>query len=384
MLGVAIGIASVTAILSLGTGASQIVGSQVDELGGNIAVIRPLTSADNPISQLTQLQSPNSFTASTLTESDVRHLNDIDHVSGVAPIMMLTGAVRGDSIAPNSTKIIATTPELELVNNLGLQHGQFLDSQLNPNTAVIGAQASVYLFGTENSIGKQVNIRGKNFTIIGILKRTNTPINYNNVDFDDAVFISSESGKSLNRGVVQIQQINIRSDSVEHLQDVVVNAKKQLLINHLQQADFAILTGQQIAQPTSQLFYTIAGVTTAIAAISLLVGGIGIMNIMLVSVAERTREIGIRKALGASNSDIVWQFLIESLALSIGGGVLGFIGGYTIAFILSTFLTFDPSINWFIPAAAFALSLIVGGIFGLYPAIRAARKDPINSLRQYD
>jgi len=145
-----------------------------------------------------------------------------------------------------------------------------------------------------------------------------------------------------------------------------------------------VLSGEQIAQPTNRLFSIIAGTTTAIAAISLLVGGIGIMNIMLVSVAERTREIGIRKALGASNGDIVSQFLIESLSLSIGGGIGGYIVGYVLAFGISTFLPFDPLFNWEIAAVAAVVSLVIGTLFGLYPAIRAAQKDPIDALRQYD
>jgi ABC-type antimicrobial peptide transport system permease subunit len=108
------------------------------------------------------------------------------------------------------------------------------------------------------------------------------------------------------------------------------------------------------------------------------------MNIMLVSVAERTREIGIRKALGATNGDIISQFLIESLALSIGGGITGYIAGYILAFVISTFLTFDPLFNWEIAGTALVVSLVIGTLFGLYPAIRAARKDPISALRQYD
>jgi ABC-type antimicrobial peptide transport system permease subunit len=188
----------------------------------------------------------------------------------------------------------------------------------------------------------------------------------------------------MNQGVLQIQQINVRSDSIESLNQVIIEINKTLLKNHLNQADFTVLSGEQIAQPTNQLFYAIAGMTTAIAAISLLVGGIGIMNIMLVSVAERTREIGIRKALGASNYDIVAQFLIESLALSLGGGALGYILGYLVAFGISTFLTFDPIFTWQIAGIAIGVSLVIGTLFGLYPAIRAARKDPISALRQYD
>jgi len=212
----------------------------------------------------------------------------------------------------------------------------------------------------------------------------NDPINYNQVDFDSALIMSLESGKLLNQGIAQIQQINIRSDSITNLDQIIIDINKQLIANHAGEHDFSVLSGEQISRPTNQLFYAIAGVTAAVAAISLLVGGIGIMNIMLVSVAERTREIGIRKALGATNSDIASQFIIESLAIGIGGGIGGYIIGYLLAFGISTFLTFDPVINWQIAVVALGVSTITGTFFGLYPAFRAARKDPIDSLREYN
>ncbi len=384
MLGVAIGITSVTAILALSAGAGNIVSSQIANLGGNIAVVRPTTTTIDPLARLTQFQTPNGYAASTLTDTDLTYLSQLPHVQAVAPIIVLGGAIRGESTAPSGSTIIASTPALATTSNLTVREGQFLDDNLNPNTAVIGAQLSVNIFGTEESIGRSVNLRGTTFTIIGVLKRQNMPINYNSVDFDNAIIINELSGRQINQGNIQIQQINIKSDSVQNLPSVVVAGNKLLLKTHLGQADFSILTGKAIAQPSGQLFYTIAGVTTAIAGISLLVGGIGIMNIMLVSVTERTREIGIRKALGASNGDIVWQFLIESMALSIGGGIMGYIMGYVAAFGISLFLTFDPVLNWQIAVTALAISVVTGALFGIYPAARAARKDPIRSLRQYD
>lgn len=384
MVGITIGVASVTTILALSGGASKIVGDQVEALGGNIAVIRPGLVSDTPLEDLAQFPGQQRFSASTLTENDLETLKEIKDVEYVAPLMVLTGGVKADNKAPNNTPIVATTPELAFISNLETRQGQFLDPSLNPDTAVIGPQLSIDIFGTEESIGKLVNIRGRLFTVIGVLKRTNNPINYNGVDFDSAVIISQESGRLLNQGSLQIQQINMRSKSVDSLDQVIIDANKALLRSHLNEVDFSILSGDQIAQPTNRLFHAIAGTTAAIAAISLLVGGIGIMNIMLVSVAERTREIGIRKALGASNGDIVYQFLIESLALSIGGSILGYIIGYVVAFGISTLLPFDPVISWQIAGVALGLSLIIGTVFGLYPAIRAACKDPISALRQYD
>lgn len=384
MLGVTIGVASVTAILALSSGASKVVSDQVDQLGGNIAVIRPGSSTTDPLTNLTQQSSVNhNYSASTLTENDLALITAIAHVHTIAPLMILSGPVKADSSAPAGTPIVATTPELASITQLPIDKGQFLDPTVNQNTAVIGTQLSIDIYGTEDSVGRKIDIRGTSFTIIGVLKRLNNPINYNNLDFDKAVIINLDSGKLLNQSIAQLQQIDIRATSVADLDQVIIDTNKTLLQSHSGLTDFSVLSGTQISQPTSQLFYAIAGVTAVVAGISLLVGGIGIMNIMLVSVAERTREIGIRKALGATNGDITWQFLIESLAISIGGGVSGYLIGYGAAFAISTFLTFNPVLNWQIAAVALGISLIMGTIFGLYPAFKASRKDPIDSLREY-
>lgn len=383
MLGVTIGIASITTILALSTGASKVVSDQVDALGGNIAVIRPGAPQANPLSNLAQAKTSREFAASTLTEYDLRTIKSVNHVSGMAPLMILSGSVKGDQTAPENTPIVATSPSLSTITNLTIQSGQFLDTTVNPDTAVVGPQLAVNIFGTEDAIGKTLTIRGKTFTVIGVLKRMNDPINYNQVDFDNAVIIGINSGKAINQNIAQIQQIDISSSSITDLNQIIIDTNKALLANHHNEHDFSILSGSQISQPTSQLFYAIAGVSAAVAGISLLVGGIGIMNIMLVSVAERTREIGIRKALGATNNDIAAQFIIESLAISIGGGISGYILGNALAFVVSTFLTFDPVINWQIAVIALGISIFVGTFFGIYPAIRAAHKDPIDSLREY-
>lgn len=383
MLGVTIGVASVTAILALSGGASKIIDRQIDSIGGNIAIIRPGT-LKNSMDNITQPQPNHDYATSTLTEEDVTQLSVIKHVKSTAPIMVLTGTIKADSIAPEDSPIVATTPQLAEISGLKTRVGQFLDDEIAQNTVVLGKQLSINIFGTESSLGGTLTIRGRSFIVVGVLAAVNKPISYNLVDFDNAAIISLRAGKSLNTGIAQIQQIDIQADSVSDLNQVVLSAKKTLRANHMGEEDFSILTGDNISRPTSQFFYTLTGVTTAIAAISLVVGGIGIMNIMLVTVAERTREIGIRKALGASNNDIAWQFLIESLAISVCGGIIGYLVGYIVAFLTGDYLTFTPVVNWQIATAALTISIAMGTVFGLYPALRAARKDPIVSLNRHN
>lgn len=380
--GVAIGIASITVILSLSAGVVKIINGQVESLGGNIAVVRP----NAPQKRLNDLSNPavqQAFSTSTITEKDANDIRSIPGVAAAAPLMLINGTVGSKDGKTKVGTVVASTMDLPETVDLPVASGQFFDDMTDEQTAVIGAQLSIDTFGTEQSLGKTLNVRGKTFRVIGVLERLNDPINYTTIDFDRAVIITLESGKAFHEGMAQIQQVNVRAETVAELPGVVTAMKKTLDTNHLGEADTVIMQGEQIAMPTNQFFRGITTVMVTIAAISLIVGGVGIMNIMLVGVAERTREIGLRKAVGASSGNIVSQFLTESLLMSAVGGLIGYVGGYVIAFIISMFLTFDPAFTWQIAVLAFGTALLVGGLFGLYPAIRAARKDPIESLRHY-
>lgn len=384
MLGIGIGVASITLILSLSSGATKIINDQVEALGGNIAIIRPGSNVGAPRIDEITAPSNQAFATSSLTEKDIKSIQSIPNVESVAPLMIIGGSVKSTDSAPTQTTVVATNPDLITMSNLEIRDGQFIDSVTTRDTAVIGTQLSIDLFGTDQSVSRTFTIRGQTFTVIGVLKASKNPINYNNIDFDRAAIVSLESGKSFNQGMAQIQQINIKASAVEKLPGVLRTVDERLGNNHSHEKDYTIVSGKDVSRPASQFFYTFAATMTAVATVSLVVGGIGIMNIMLVGVAERTREIGIRKSLGASYGHIITQFLIESLAMSVGGGIIGYIFGYLLAFIVSrSLLTFDPVFSWEIAAITLGISAIIGTIFGLYPAIRAARKDPIEALRQY-
>ena len=384
VLGVTLGIACITAIMSLSHGISSIVNDQVQQLEGNIAVIRPGTAEkDRGIDKVISGLTSQSFTATAFTERDYKAVRDTDEVILSAPLMAVGGSVTSNEEKLNNVPIVATTPELAEISNFKVAEGGFIDSVANNNTAVLGQQASIDLFGTDLSIGKTLLIKTQRFTVIGVMKELKDPIHYNNFDANRSIFISLEAGKSLNQGIAQIQQINIKAENKESLPKATDNAFIAMRESRSGEEDFSVLSGESISRPTNELFTLIQATAYAVSAISLLIGGIGIMNIMLVGVAERTREIGIRKTVGASNYHITLQFLIESLLMSTLGGVFGIITGFTMAFVISLIIPIVPGFDWNIPLTALGISVGIGTLFGLYPAVRAARKNPIEALRQY-
>lgn len=381
ILGIAIGIGSITAILALGQGLTHLVSHQADLAGEKIAVVRPSMKTTS-ILDFANPMPPHTYSTSPLTERDMTELEKIEGIDTIVPLMTISGSVRSSQANPAISSILATTPDFVETTDMPMRDGQFFDESSSNDTAVIGRELSLDLFGTDDTVGKVFTIQGQRFTVIGVLKQQNNPINYNNVNFNHAAIVSFASGKLFNRGVAQIQQLNIKTADETSAAALKSDIAKLLKANHNDEADTIVLTGAEVAAPANRLLQLISAVMTAVAAISLVVGGIGIMNIMLVGVSERTREIGLRKAVGASSVSIVTQFMVESILLSLAGGLLGFIAGYTLAFVVSLFLPYDPVLSWYIVALAGGLAVGVGTLFGVYPAYKAAQKHPIESLRR--
>ena len=382
-LGIAIGVASIILILSLMGSISNLIKSQTKEIGADLIVVRPNTTKDSLTNIVEELTSANSFQKSNLSIGDVSTIKKVENVAAVAPIAISTNTVDSEKNNFESVPILGTNCDFIKIEPLALRYGAFLTENNEENSVVLGHTLSLALFNTINStVGKTVTIMGEKFMIVGVLDEVDRSINFDNVDFDNSLIMNIKSLDKIT-GSTQIQQINVKAANTDSLETISNNIKDALVNQKLGDKNFSVSYGDGITHPASNLFTIISGMLATVAAISLIVGGIGVMNIMLVSVAERTHEIGIRKAVGASSRNILMQFLFEALILCTLGGIFGLILGYIFAFLLSIVTPFSPYISWEIIAVTFLTTIIIGIVFGIYPALKAATKNPIDSLKHY-
>ena len=379
--GVTIGVAGITATLSLVSGATSFLGNQVAESGDKIMLVRPsaqISSSDVLLSDLQNIES-----IEPLTEHDFKALSEIGETA-IASMSLARVDLRpgNDDGTVKSATLVGTNPSLLPIAGLEMFDGEFIGPGSGANSLVLGHQLAIDMFGTEHAIGSLVHARDVSFTVIGVMKPTKEAVGYLGVDFNNSAIVTDAAIRPFTQGVAQIQQVVIQVENSDELSSITQQAKESLLKSRYGEENFAILTSQEVIAPSSQLFSNMSIAIGVIAGISLLVGGIGIMNIMLVNVAERSREVGIRKAIGATSGDIVSQFLIESAIVGLLGGVFGYALGMTSAFILGMHLPFTLVVEWQTAALAIGVSVVTGIIFGIYPAVTASRKHPIEALYQ--
>lgn len=381
-LGIAVGVASIILIMSLMGSINNVISKQVKSMGADLIIVRPAQHVDAVESVIDGLTASNRYMTSNLTLQDANVIAALDGVAGVAPIAAGVATLKTDERTIPTANVIGTNEELAKVQNLTLNSGTFLSQKIE-NSAVIGKNLSLQLFGTgTEAVGKTFMMGEEKFIVVGLLEEVEDPINFNNVDFDNSVFVYANYLRKLGMNY-QVQQINVRAENTsvlpvlcEEITDLVYSAKNG-------DRNYEVLYGDQISHPAGSMFMVISSMLTVVAGVSLIVGGIGVMNILLVSVSERTREIGIRKAVGASSANILMQFMFEAVILSLGGGLLGLILGYLVAFLVSVVTPFAPFISLQILVVSVGTSAVIGIIFGMYPALKAARKNPIESLRYY-
>ena len=382
-LGIAIGVASIVLIMSLTGGIGSLISASSDKNNANLILVRPSTGKELAENLIDELTANNQYAKSSLTLDDTTSIAKLGNIEAVAPIASNISAVTIGDKSYQSINVVATNADLAKTAKLALKNGQFFEESVtHNNAAVIGHDLASKLFGTTDILARTFQYGDQKFIIIGVLEKTDSPINYNGVDFDNSILIDINFANSFESSI-QIQQINVRTTTTDSTESVAEEIKTKLTNSKKGDTTFQVLTGSSNFQPAGSLLSMISSMLTLVASISLIVGGVGIMNIMLVSVSERTREIGIRKAVGASSGNILLQFLFESIILSFIGGIMGIALGYATAFAISLISPFAPHISWSILGITCLTSLIVGIIFGVYPAAKAATKDPITSLKVY-
>lgn len=382
MLGIIIGITSVVTVVSLGEGLKHQIVGQINQLGNDVLTVRPgkLLSKDGHTNGLNIY----AFLApSTLTTRDLESIEHSEVISKATPIEFLTNVAKGDNGEFDDLFVAGTTPDFASTLHQKVDYGAFFSPEDdNSGTAVIGSDVAKRLFGVLNPVGETIHILGQDFIVHGVLAPTQGGLlSVAQTDYNSSVFIPTDDADKLTSGHTNILQILARVKPGVNVNQANSTITKILARNHGGTQDFTVLRPDQLLGVTSQVLNTITRFISAIAAISLLVGGIGIMNIMLVSVSERTREIGIRKAVGATNRQILHQFLIEGLVLTVSGGILGVIASLAINLLLRLYSGWKPVISVPIILLAVGVSIAAGLIFSLIPALKAARKDPITALR---
>ncbi len=391
MLGVIIGVAAVIALLAVGQGASAAITEQVQGIGSNLIFVAPGSFQQNGVRSAVGA-------ATTLTLEDADALFDsacCPDIARVAPVFQANVQVVAGGNNTN-TAVTGTTPDYQQVRNFYVGQGRFVDARDNETlarVAVLGTATTKQLFGANDPLGQTIKINRVPFKVVGVMKEKGGT-GFFGQNQDDVIFIPIRTAQTrlfgtqslTSNGQRRVSVIYVSARAEDRADQAVSQITQELRQRHnikFQQDDFSVASQKDLLGALSQITSILTIFLGSIAAISLLVGGIGIMNIMLVSVTERTREIGIRKAVGAKRRDILVQFLMEAIALSVSGGIVGILLGAGIAQAVTSTGVITTVVQLSAVALAVGFSVGVGLFFGLYPAWRASALHPIDAL-QYE
>jgi putative ABC transport system permease protein len=378
MLGIIIGVAAVIALVSIGYGVRQQIQDSISSLGSNLLMIYPGAPRTPGVR-------PTADSQKTLKIGDYNTIVKLSDVDMASPVSAGSSYILIYTSKNWTTQVMGVNGNFQYINNWTLKSGRFItDSQVQrrERVAVIGNTVATNLFGTEDPVGKDIRIKNNPYKVVGVLEPKGSG-SFGN-DQDDVVYIPYTTGMERLQGVDYLRMIYVKGkDGVDlnRLQSDIENIMRvRHNIKNPAMDDFNVRNMATVMQTMEETTGTMTLFLGAVAAISLVVGGIGIMNIMLVSVTERTREIGVRKALGATYRVIVMQFLIEAVVISLIGGLIGIVVGIGASKLIATFTSMKTVISMGPILLSFGFSMAIGLIFGLYPARKAAKLNPIDAL----
>jgi len=380
MLGVIVGVAAVITTISIGQGVKDQVDGEVNRFGEDLIIIQPgRKDSRNQLFNFDSLQ--NTFMTS-LSQEDYLTTKQTDEVQLSAPLTGVSGTISYDNNTLNDAQVIGTSPDLSKLLDIEMEYGQFLkEDQVGKNFIVIGSEIASKFFETEIPIGRTIKFQDNEVIILGVMRRFEGGAFAPGVNYDDTVFISQQKALEIAGQNTPIFKIIAKPDAGSNQQYIITRIEKRIEKTHNGQRDFSVLSQADAVDVSNNILTIITSLVGVIAVVALLIGGIGIMNVMLVSVTERTHEIGVRKAVGATNRQIMMQFLIEAILLSVVGCIIGIIIAGSANVFMRIVTDIKPSVAPKIYFAAIGVALLTGIIFGVTPAIKAARKDPIAALR---
>lgn len=384
MLGIIIGIVSVVTIVSIGEGIKNQVVSQINNRADGLITVRPgqLVNRDDQ-GKITGVNLFSGFaTTGALNNRDVEIIARTSGVEKAVPLSIVAGDISLGGKSYSNVAVIGTTPDLPRALKQPIEFGGFFtETDENQNGAIIGKSVAENIFQDEVPLGNGFTFMGQDFIVRGLFEEFNNATLSLDTDFNNAIFIPYEVAGSLTDNNTALYQILAIPKNPAKADQVAESIKNNLKAAHGNQEDFTILKQNESLNVTSNILNLLTRLIGGIAAISLIVGGIGIMNVMLVSITERMHEIGIRKAIGATSRQIMTQFLMEATVLSVLGGIIGVALAIVLNFLLRIFTNIEPIVSWQVVLLAAGVSLLVGIVFGTAPALKAARKDPIEALR---
>jgi len=366
-LGIMIGIAAVIAVVAIGQGGQSMLIKEMESFGTNNFYVYIDWARDEP-------RTGNEFTLDDLEAIKTQ----VEEISYLSPIATSYESIRGGQLN-RFAQITGTNSDYHYIANLELKEGRFFtEADSRRRVAIIDEGLANEFFAKESAIGQRIMIKGNSFVVMGVLKELGSIFNMGG---QKTLYIPIRSWLDLNADG-QISHFEGASRKQEQVETAIEKTVTILERRHRNEGLYMAMSMEQQMDIVSQITGIMTLIIGSIAGISLLVGGIGVMNIMLVSVTERTKEIGLRMALGARRQDILTQFLIEAIVLCLIGGVIGMTFGAAGAFLIATIAKWPPLISWTIVVLAFAFSATIGLIFGLLPANKASRLDPIEALRR--